>query len=113
MVKIMEKNITRFVSHEYRNPEFEKMLEQISAKGGISVELTRQFTTKALEKWQIDRKSDVLALFTAKPQARQREISSMLEYFRDSLRPVIFSKKRLDIAMDIAANSLEAMYHLM
>ncbi|MHA1522245.1 MAG: hypothetical protein ACTSVZ_07335 [Promethearchaeota archaeon] len=109
----MEKNITRFVSHEYRNPEFEQMLKLISAKGGISVELTRQFTTKALEKWQRDHKSDVLALFTAKPQTRHKEINSMLEYFRDSLRPVIFSKKRLDIAMEIAGNSLENMFHLM
>ncbi|MHA1673223.1 MAG: hypothetical protein ACTSYI_06310 [Promethearchaeota archaeon] len=108
----MKNNVTRFISHEYRNMEFERMLKHISAKGGLSIELTRQFSTNALEKWEKVHSSDVLALFTAKPTTRNEEIGHILEYFRDSLRPVIFSKKRLDRAMEIAADSLEAMYHL-
>lgn len=108
----MRDNITRFVSHEYRNKEFEHMVEQISAKGAISVELTRKFTTDALTKWEKSRHNDVLTLFTAKPDTRHEEIDHMLEYFRDSLRPIIFSKRRLDKAMDIARDSLEMMYHM-
>ena len=108
----MVDNVTRFVSHEYRNKEFEQMVEKISAEGGISVELSRKFAKDALHSWEDRHHQDVLTLFTAKPQTLHHEISQMLEYLRDKLRPVILSKKRIEKAVEIAANCLENMYHI-
>ncbi|MHA1777766.1 MAG: hypothetical protein DRO88_08175 [Promethearchaeia archaeon] len=109
----MEDHVTRFVSHEYRNKEFEKMVKKISAEGGISVELTRKFTKEAMHEWEQQQHQDVLTLFTAQPQTLNFEISKMLENLRDKLRPVIISKKRIDRAVEIAANCLENMYHIL
>ncbi len=108
----MNNDITRFVSHEYRNAEFEKMLQQISFKAGISTELVRKYSTNAFKEWEYDTGKDVLTLFTVSPGNRSREISKMLNNLRDHLRPIIFSQKKLDVAMEIASDSLETMYKL-
>lgn len=108
----MEDHVTRFVAHEYRNKEFEEMVEKISNEGGISVELTRKFTKDAMHEWENQRHKDVLTLFTAQPQTLHVEIAKMLENLRDKLRPVIISKKRIDKAIEIAGSCLENMYHI-
>ena len=78
----------------------------------MSPELIRKYSTKALNTWETDERRDVLTLFTATPDSRSREISKMLTHFRDSLRPIVFSEKRLDLAMEIASSSLEKMYQI-
>ena len=108
----MKKDITRFVSHEYRSLAFEHMLQDVSIKAGISPELVRQYSTVAMKEWEKDTGNDVLTLFTASSDNRSKEISKMLNHLRDHLRPIIFSQKKLDVAMKIAYDSLENMYHL-
>lgn len=108
----MTNDINRFVSHEYRSAEFEHMLQEISSAAAISPELVRKYTKTALEEWEHDSGHDVLTLFTSSPGTRSEEISKMLNHFRDHLRPIIFSQKKLDMVMKIASNSLETMYKL-
>ena len=108
----MGKDITRFISHEFRIVEFEKMLQAISTKTRVSPELVRQYSTTAMKEWENGSGRDVLRLFTVSPNTRRTEISRILDHLRDHLRPIIFSRKRLDLAMKIASESLENMYHL-
>ena len=99
-------------SHEIRRQEFEKMIRKIANKARMSPELIRKYSTAALTTWEIDEHRDVLTLFTATPDSRSLEISKMLDHFRDSLRPIVFSEKKLDLAMEIASTSLEKMYQI-
>jgi hypothetical protein len=112
------KNKTRFVNrligHELRRQEFEQMIRKIANKASMSPELIRKYSTKALKTWEnVDPlHRDVLTLFTATPDSRSLEISKILDHFRDSLRPIVFSEKKLDLAMKIAAESFETMYNI-
>lgn len=111
------KNKTRFVNrltigHEVRRQEFEKMIHEIANKASMSPVLIRKYSTLALATWEKDEHRDVLTLFTATPDIRSREISKMLDNFRDSLRPIVFSEKKLDNAMRVASESLEKIYHI-
>ena len=108
----MEGDVNRFVSHEYRNGEFEKMLQQISSEAAISPELVRKYTKTAMKEWEQESGNDVLTLFASSPNNRSHEISRMLDHFQDHLRPIVFSQKKLDRAMEIASESLETMYNL-
>ena len=105
-------NVTRFVSHEYRNIEFEQMLQDISSKASISPVLVRKYSEKALKEWEKESGTDVLTLFTTTPSKRSGEIKKMLCNLKDHLRPIVFSSKKLDGVMDIATKSLEAMYRI-
>jgi hypothetical protein len=106
----MEGSVNKFISHEYRLKEFNKMVELISVKGGISPKLARKYTEQALIKY--NKKNDVLTLFTASPRDRLNEIKKIESTIRDSLRPIIFSEKKLNRTMNIIESSLEAMYRL-
>ena len=110
MVKKMEGSVNKFISHEYRLKEFNKMVELISIKGRISPELARKYTEQALIKY--NKKNDVLTLFTASPNMRLNEIKKIEGTIRDSLRPIIFSEKKLNRTMNIIENALETMYRL-
>jgi len=103
-------NVNKFISHEYRIKEFNKMVELISNKGGISPELARKYTEQALITY--NKKNDILTLFTASPNMRLNEIKKIESTIRDFLRPIIFSEKKLNRTMNIIENSLEAMYRL-
>lgn len=103
-------SVNKFISHEYRMKEFNKMVELISVKGGISPRLVRKYTEQALIKY--NKKKDVLTLFTASPGQRLNEIKKIESIIRDSLRPIIFSEKKLNRTMNIIENSLEVMYRL-
>ena len=105
-----KKTITRFVSHEFRFREFEQMLQDISAKARISPELVRKYTKKALTGWEKKTGKDVLTLFTTTPTQRRWEIDKMVADLRDHLRPIVFSRKKLDQVMEIATDSIENMY---
>ncbi len=110
--KKMIDNITRFVSHEFRHKNFENMIEEISLRAAISPELIRQYSEKSLNDWEIKKGIDVLTLFTVRQEYRKKEISEMLKILRDYLRPIIFSRKKLDISLNIASQALESMYHI-
>ena len=88
------------------------MLQEISSQAAISPELVRKYTTQALKEWEDDTGEDVLRLFSTTPTKRSWEIQKMLDHFRDHLRPIVFSKKKLDRVMDIAADSFENMYRI-
>ena len=103
-------NVNKFISHEYRIKEFNKMVELISVKGGISPGLARKYTEQALIKY--NKKNDILTLFTASPSQRLNEIKKIESTIRDFLRPIIFSEKKLNRTMNIIENSLETMYRL-
>ena len=107
---IMEGSVNKFISHEYRLKEFNKMVELISVKGRISPELARKYTEQALIKY--NKKNDILTLFTASPNMRLNEIKKIQSTIRDFLRPIIFSEKKLNRTMNIIENSLETMYRL-
>jgi len=92
-------NVNKFISHEYRIKEFNKMVELISNKGGISPELARKYTEQALITY--NKKNDILTLFTASPNMRLNEIKKIESTIRDFLRPIIFSEKKLNRTMNI------------
>ena len=106
----MKSSVNKFISHEYRLKEFNKMVELISIKGRISPELARKYTEQALINY--NKKKDILTLFTASPSMRLNEVKKIESIIRDSLRPIIFSEKKLNRTMNIIENSLEAMYRL-
>ncbi len=108
----MKNEITRFISHEYRSDSFEKMIQEISAKASVSTELIRKCSKRALTEWETRGGKDVLTLFTARPNDRAEEIEKMLNNLRDYLRPIIFSRKKLDRSIDIASKALDTMYKL-
>lgn len=108
----MKNEITRFVSHEYRSDSFEKMIQEISAKASVSPELVRKCSETALTEWENVGGKDVLTLFTARPDYRSIEIDKMLDKLRDKLRPIIFSRKKLDRSIEIASKALETMYKI-
>ena len=104
--------INRFVNHEFRYKEFERMLQSISAKTRTSPELIRKYTQRAMDEWEKDTGLNVLNLFVKTRAMRSREILKILDHFRDHLRPIVFSKRKLDEAINIAYTSLENMYHI-
>ncbi|MHA1719794.1 MAG: hypothetical protein ACTSWX_15740 [Promethearchaeota archaeon] len=106
----MEGSVNKFISHEYRLKEFNKMVENISVTGRISPELARKYTQQALINY--NKKKDILTLFTASPSTRLNEIKKIESNIRDFLRPIIFSEKKLNRTMEIIENSLETMYRL-
>ena len=106
----MEGSVNKFISHEYRLKEFNKMVELISEKGRISPELARKYTEQALINY--NKQNDILTLFTASPNMRLNEIKKIESTIRDFLRPIIFSEKKLNRTMNIIENSLETMYRL-
>ena len=107
---LTEKNVFRFISHEFRYREYEQMLQDMSAKASISPELVRKYTKKALTNWEKKSGQDVLTLFTTTPTQRRWEIDKMIADLRDHLRPIVFSQKKLDQVMEIATDSIENMY---
>ncbi len=107
-----KESINRFVSHEFRVPEFERMAQDISGVSHISVELVKVNTEKALIQWEKNSKRDVLTLFIGHPEDRFAEISKMVDYLRSYLSPLANSEKILNKSMQIAIDSLERMYYL-
>ena len=67
--------VTRFITHEYRIPEYESMLQDISHVSKLSVTLLRQFSERALNKWEHHSKRDVLTLFIGRADDREKELS--------------------------------------
>ena len=108
----MEEHITKFISHEYRRMEYEKMVEEISIVGGISTDLARKYTERALKQWETKKGTDILTLFTATPLSRHEEITAMTAIIRDYLRPIIFSSRKLDRSINTVSDGLERLYHL-
>ena len=106
-----DKNINKFVHHEYREVLFNEMINEISHCAEISVNLLREFTEKALVKWEKSTKRDVLTLFVGSDTYRFHEIQVMCDYLRFYLEPIIPSNKKLEKSMRIACGALEQMYH--
>jgi hypothetical protein len=88
------------------------MLQAISSKASISLALVRKYSQKAMKEWETENGTDVLTLFTTTPSKRSGEIEKMLDHLKDHLRPIVFSSKKLDCVMNIATESLEAMYRI-
>ena len=89
-----------------------QLVSEISKKHRISTNLLEKCCEKTLDSWEQEENLPTTTIYMMRWEDRAYQIESIVDSFKDNMRSILSSEKKIEQSTDIASDAFKMIYYV-